>query len=251
MTHLVVPSRFNGPAKSGNGGWSSGALAEHVSGCPTDHADTWPTVEVTLMRPPPLDTELHVSEGEGITVLSEGRHRVAEARRVMREPDSVEAVPLAQAHAAEAAYTGLESHPFPTCFTCGPDRAEGDGLRLFPGSVGDGRVACTWTPHPSVAEDFHTYVDATPRASLPVTWAALDCVGGWCTDQGTTTRVLGRMATKVDTLPVVGEPHVVVGELRGEQGRKAFTASTLYDEAGRIVARAEHVWIAVDAAAFG
>lgn len=251
MTHLVVPSRFHGPPKSGNGGWTSGALAEHVAGCPTDHAESWPTVEVTLLRPPPLDTELHVSEGDGLTVLSEGAHRVAEARRLSRAPEPVEPVTLSEAHAAEAAYPGLRGHhPFPTCFTCGPDRAEGDGLRVFPGPTGPGRVACTWTPQPSVVEDFHTYVDATPRASLPVTWAALDCVGGWATDQVTTPRVLGRMATKVDALPVVGEPHVLVGELRNEQGRKAFTASTLYDEAGRIVARAEHVWIAVDPAAF-
>jgi hypothetical protein len=63
--------------------------------------------------------------------------------------------------------------------------------------------------------------------------------------------VLGRMTARVDTLPVIGEPHVVMGGARGSDGRKTFTASTLYDADGRVVAVAEHVWIAVDPADFG
>jgi hypothetical protein len=62
--------------------------------------------------------------------------------------------------------------------------------------------------------------------------------------------VLGRMTAIIDTLPVQDEEHVVVGEHRGSQGRKTFTASTLYDADGRIVGRAEHVWLAVDPAMF-
>ena len=66
--------------------------------------------------------------------------------------------------------------------------------------------------------------------------------------------VLGRMTAVVDTLPLVGEPHVVMGQalgqLRGTDGRKTFTASTLYDPDGRIVGRAEHVWVAVDPTTF-
>jgi len=63
--------------------------------------------------------------------------------------------------------------------------------------------------------------------------------------------VLGRMTARIDALPVVGEPHVVVGEGRGQDGRKTFTAATLYDADGRVVATAEHTWIAVDPAQFG
>jgi hypothetical protein len=63
--------------------------------------------------------------------------------------------------------------------------------------------------------------------------------------------VLGRMTARIETLPVVGEEHVVVGEARGRDGRKTFTAATLYDAAGHVVATAEHVWIAVDPALFG
>ena len=63
--------------------------------------------------------------------------------------------------------------------------------------------------------------------------------------------VLGRITARLDTLPVVGEEHVVVGEGRGQDGRKTFTAATLYDADGRVVATAEHIWIAVDPALFG
>ena len=144
----------------------------------------------------------------------------------------------------------------PTCFTCGPDREEGDGLRIFPGPVDDldgagpRPVAAAWTPHPSIAEDWHTYDDDHRRASLPVTWAALDCLGGWAGDLADRPMVLGRMTARVDALPVIGEEHVVVGHFRGREGRKTFTAATLYDSDGRVVATAEHIWITVDPAAF-
>jgi acyl-CoA thioesterase FadM len=54
----------------------------------------------------------------------------------------------------------------------------------------------------------------------------------------------------VDALPVVGEQHVVVGRRLAVDGRKTFTASTLYDSDGRVVATAEHTWITVDPATF-
>ena len=58
------------------------------------------------------------------------------------------------------------------------------------------------------------------------------------------------MTARIDTLPVVGEEHVVVGHFRGRDGRKTHTASTLYDADGRVVATAEHTWIQVDPAQF-
>jgi len=250
MTELLVPARFRGPASSGNGGWTSGALAELVESCPTDHGARWPVVEVTLRRPPPLDVELPVT-----TTRESATCEVAEAVCVDRDLVVVEPVTSEQARSAEAAYPGLASHPFPTCFSCGTGREAGDGLRIFPGQVADAadgsqRVAATWTPHPSVAEDFHDYAGAVPRASLPVTWAALDCVGGWAGDLTDRLMVLGRMTAQVDALPAIGEEHVLVAQRLGADGRKTSTAATLYDADGRVVARAEHVWIAVDPATF-
>lgn len=255
MRELIVPSRFRGPASSGNGGWTAGALAALVDhGVPADHAARWPTLGVSLRKPPPLDTPLAVTEDGGTTLASLGDEVVARAELLDEAPRAVDPVPAEEARAAESSYPGLRRHPFPTCFVCGTEREEGDGLRIFPGPVGsaDGatRVAATWTPHPSLFEDWHAYHDDHPRASLPVTWAALDCAGGWAGDLNERMMVLARITAQVHSLPVIGEEHVVVGEARGTEGRKTWTASTLYDADGRALAAAEHLWVAVDAGAF-
>jgi hypothetical protein len=164
---------------------------------------------------------------------------VATARIVEDDLEAVDGVPPEVAADAMLRYPGLGKHPFPTCFACGTDRAEGDGLRIFPGPVGDdrGHVASVWLPHAGT-EDVAT------------TWAALDCVGGWSEDLEGRPCVLGRMTARVDALPVVGEPDVVVGRHLSTDGRKSFTASTLYDADGRVVAAARHTWIQVDPAIF-
>ena len=249
---LLVPRRFCGPPDSGNGGWTAGALATHLTrGRPDNRADEWPTVEVSLRQPPPLDSPMLLSEDDGVTSASLGGVVIASARPVEATLSEVDPVAHDEARAAEATYAGHAFHPFPSCFSCGTDRAEGDGLRIFPGVVSDDRVAATWRPDPSLVEDFHTYLDQSARASVAATWAALDCVGGWAGDLTERLMVLGRMTARIDTLPVIGEDHVVVGTRRGGEGRKTFTSATLYDADSRVVASAEHIWIAVDPAAFG
>lgn len=242
---LIIPARFNGPVRSGNGGFVAGSLAERVTDAAHD------TVEVTLRMPPPLDTVLTVTAREDRTVLSNGDAVVAEARVVDVALDAVDEVPPEVAEQAMRRYPGLGNHPFPTCFACGTDRAEGDGLRIFPGPVGDDRgyVASLWTPRPGHAESTDL-VDEVQRCGTATTWAALDCIGGWSEDLEGRPCVLGRMTARVDALPVVGERHVVVGRHLGSEGRKSFTASTLYDADDRVVATARHTWIQVDPAAF-
>ena len=255
MNDLLVPSRFCGPPSSGNGGWSAGALSAHAgSECPDDHSRSWPTIEVSLHRPPPLETPMPITPADGgVAALHDG-DVVLTARCTDQDLLDVEPVRPEEARAAMASYAGLGSHPFPTCFACGTGRDEGDGLRIFPGRVADhegaARVAATWTPDPTVAEDFHAYADEHPRASLPATWAALDCIGGWAGDLEERLMVLARMTARLDSLPVIGEEHVVVGSGGRSEGRKTWTSSTLYDADGRVVGTAEHLWIAVDPAAF-
>jgi hypothetical protein len=256
VTELIVPRRFCGPPDSGNGGWTAGALAAlDEPDSPDDHCDSWPAIEVSLRQPPPLDTPLALSVEAGVTTASSDGTPVATAHRVDRGLTEAEPVAPDVAAAASAAYPGHTFHPFPTCFVCGTAREEGDGLRIFPGKVGEGPdgdlVAAPWTPHPSLHEDWHTYADEHPRASVAATWAALDCTGGWAGDLSERLMVLGRMTARIDDLPMIGEPHVVVGEGRGQDGRKTFTATTLYDSDGRVVATAEHVWITVDPSLFG
>jgi len=161
----------------------------------------------------------------------------AEAATTRAPQVVIEPVPAAEARAAEASYAGLRSHPFPTCFSCGTERP--DGLRIFPGQVapqaGRARVAATWTPG---------------ETDLATTWAALDCVGGWAGDLEERLMVLARMTAWVDDLPAVGVEHVVVGLGGTTEGRKTHTSSALLDPGGRVVGRAEHLWIAVDPARF-
>lgn len=244
---LLVPARYRGPAKSGNGGYVAGALANELG----DIGGR--AVAVSLRQPPPLDSTMRVNEVDGGLELTFGGAVVAQASVVDRFIEPVEAVSWDEAVAASPSYPGHTSHPFPTCFACGTERP--DGLRIFPGEVpsardGLTRVAATWIPDRSVAADSDEYDDDTPRASLAATWSALDCIGGWAGDLTERLMVLGRMTAIVDELPVQGEQHVVTGEHRGSEGRKTFTASTLHDADGRIVGRAEHVWVAVDPANF-
>lgn len=252
---LIVPARFCGPTNSGNGGWTAGSLARFVEGCPDDHARAWPTIQVSLRTPPPLDTPLSVARTEDAATAHHGEEIVGIAERSNHDPVDVAPVSYDEAVRVSATYQGFENHPFPMCFACGTDRAEGDGLRIFPGRTepeesGGARVAAPWTPGASLAEDFHAYNDEHTRASLACTWAALDCAGGWAGGLGSRLMVLGRMIAHIDTLPVIDEPHVVVGEARGSQGRKTWTAATLYDSDGRMVGAAEHLWISVDRSAF-
>ena len=214
MTELLVPARFCGPASSGNGGWTAGALAGLVA--PDDPGP----VEVTLRQPPPLDVPLPVTDG--VAVAADGS-AVAAARVVDRDLDAVEPVSAEAAAAAESTYAGLVAHPFPTCFACGTGREEGDGLRIFPGRVADDslgrvRVAATWTPHASQADDWHVHGGEPLHASLAVAWAALDCVGGWAGDLEERLMVLGRMTARVDALPAIGATHVVGRRRAGLRG---------------------------------
>lgn len=252
---LIVPARFCGPTNSGNGGWTAGYLARFVEGCPDDHARAWPAIQVSLRTPPPLDTPLPITINDGAAIAHHGEAIVGIAECIDEDPVDVAPVSHDEAVRVSATYPGHQDHPFPLCFVCGTDRAEGDGLRIFPGLTepeesGGVRVAAPWTPHASLAEDLHAYNDEHTRASLAATWAALDCVGGWAGGIGSQLMVLGRMIARIDTLPVIDEPHVVVGEARGSEGRKTWTAATLYDSDGRMVGAAEHLWISVDRSAF-
>ena len=239
MESVVIPTRYRGPAHSGNGGYVAGTLAQFV-------ADQG-AVEVSLRQPPPLDTDLLVEpdpQGEGMR-LTFGGSVIATARASEEAAEPIPAVGHDAAVAASASYPGLRFHPFPTCYVCGTGRE--DGLRIFPGRVDDvdGRVtvAAPWTP----AERERADGEVTSTATA---WASLDCTGGWAGDLTDRLMVLGRMTAHLDALPRIGEPHVVMGQALGEDGRKTFTATTLYDADGRVVGRARHIWITVDADAF-
>ena len=219
MQQITIDGRFNGPEGSGNGGYTCGLIAGLFDGA----------VEVTLRRPPPLDRSLDVERESKRVLLRDGDALVAEAAPAGVDVEVPEVPSYEEAERASAGYPGFAEHAFPNCFVCGPEREAGDGLRIFAGPLGDGRVASPWAP-----------AEVAPE----LVWAALDCPGAIAVgypERGET--LLGRFAVEIEELPQVGERCVVVGWPLGEEGRKLYAGTALIGEDGRQLASARATWI--------
>lgn len=236
----TIPRRYNGPERSGNGGWVSGLLAEQQQ---RRHGGD--VVTATLRVPPPLEVPLTWEDHpDEVRLVTAGGALIGEASAGAFDDEAPSAPSPVEGEQGRAAYPGFASHPFDRCFTCGTAREPGDGLRLFTGPVGDGsRTAGTWTVHPGVTGD-------DGLLDVPTTWAALDCPGGWAADFTAQTMVLGRMTAQVLRRPAAGEELVASGMLRERDGRKFRTATALHTLDGELLGRAEQVWIEVDPARF-
>jgi hypothetical protein len=227
---IVIDHRFHGPPDSGNGGYTCGALASFVNA----------PAQVTLRRPPPLDRSLSVVRRGRRAELFDGNQLVAEAERAELDLLDLPRPPsLAEAERAAAAYLGFRAHTFPTCFVCGPVRAEGDGLRIFAGPVEKRAplVAAPWIPAANLG-------GPDGRVRREFVWAALDCPGAFALgypDRGET--LLGRLTAQLDSLPHVGDQCIVVGWPLGEDGRKLYAGTAVFRETGEVLAWARATWI--------
>lgn len=171
--------------------------------------------------------------------LLDGAEVVAEAVPARLEVDPPVPVSLAEAAGAARGYLGFAGHPFPTCFVCGPRRAEGDGLRIFPGPVTDRHmVAAPWTPDRTLTGDDHL---VRPE----FLWAALDCPGAFASGFPETPMVLGRLAAQLVRPVRAGQGSVVVGWPEGSEGRKHFAGTALFTSRGNLIAVARATWISV------
>jgi hypothetical protein len=233
---VTIPARFNGPLKSGNGGWVCGLLADEWV---RRHGPT--VVTSTLLQPPPLDTTLTWEEDDEageLRLLTAGGAIIGTARPSEFTDDPPPVVSTAQAKAGAATYPGFTHHPFDHCFTCGTARDPGDGLRIFSGPIGEGRSAAPWDVH-------EVFADETGHVSTPIAWAGLDCPGAWAAGFGESPWLLGRMTADVIRLPEAHETLLATGWSRAKDGRKQFTSTALYTEDGILVGRSEQVWISV------
>jgi len=231
---ITIEDRYCGPPDSANGGYAAGLLAQHMTAAP--QWGTW--TEVTLRAPIPMGRPLPINAGPPATV-ADAATTVMEGRILAGDPPEgggVPPVPLAQARKASRHYRGLTSHPFPTCWVCGPGRAPHDGLHLYPGLVEPGRTACVWEVQPG---------HARPDGIVPATsvWSALDCPGAWTVLDEGVVMLLGRIAASVEAVPDIGDECVVMGALIGVSGRKVFTATSAYAPDGAPLGHAVATWI--------
>jgi hypothetical protein len=229
----TIPGRFNGPPTSGNGGYSCGLAAAHIHG----------PAKVRLHVPPPLDTALRIARGDdGRVQLHDGDTLVASGEPAPLQLDVPTPPSEEDARAAMAGFPCYEGHQFPTCFVCGPERPEKDGLQLFPGPLaGDTRVwASLWQPTPDL-------LDSDGNVREEILWAALDCPGYFaCMDGTLRPALLGELAGELQG-PVPGkDPLVVFAWPIGVDGRKYF-AGTAVAASGRVLARARSTWIVLKA----
>jgi hypothetical protein len=225
---VMLPERFCGPPDSANGGYTAGVLAQHLG--------RRGAAEITLRQPPSLDTPLDVVPTHRGVELRDGDTVVAEAVTTTIELGLPAAVDWDEAVAAAetSLFRDENRHPFPSCFVCGPQRGEGDGLRIFAGRVGQSELfAAPWIPS---------------EVSDEVVWAALDCPSSapaFIDEQDRGPFVLGRIAAHVEHGPVVGERHVIVSWETGRDGRKVFTGVAIYGPDGVPMAWARATWIEI------
>jgi hypothetical protein len=241
MHTITIDRRFRGPPNSGNGGYVCGMLARHIVGA----------AEVMLRAPTPLETELHVIEAEaGLWQLHQGTATIAIGRAIKLEMSRLEKATYAEAVEAEKHTIKPHEHLLPMCFVCGPDRAAGDGLRLFAGPLvrQDSAVvfAVPWTPDPSL-------VAPDGLVAPEFVWAALDCPTGYVCQYDPETRsfnavpiLLGRLSARIEGRPRPGERCVVTSWKTGSEGRRLIAEAALFGEEENLLAVGRAVWVVVD-----
>ncbi len=227
---VSIPSRFNGPLESGNGGYVAGVVAGFLEG----------TAEVTLRRPVPLEKSLDVvRESDGRVQLLDGEDLVvAEARAAEPEVEVPAPVDVDQARRAAERYRGLSDGVFSRCFVCG--RAREDAFGVFAGEV-EGRelVASPWTPAPWTA-------DERGHVRPEFVWAVLDCPTFFASYLGQELgmSVLARLTGRIDAPVAAGEEHVVTAWPIETDGRKRHAGVAVLSGEGETLAVGRALMIA-------
>jgi hypothetical protein len=232
---IVIDRRFHSWPTIAHGGYVAGHLAARIDGA----------AEITLRGAVPFDRALTIERAEngGVVLCDDGRLLV---RAVPK--DLVVDVPapatFEEAEGASWTHHAIPKHPTPTCFCCGYERAEGDALRIWPGSLaGRDEVAAAWTPHRAFAAE-------DGSLSREFIWAALDCPSFWGIVQSlhampnvVTIRLAGQVLAPIRC----GEPHVVMGWAISHKGRQMLCGSAIFGPSGDLRAVGRATWLRVRA----
>jgi hypothetical protein len=232
--HLAIDQRYRGFADEDGsyrvalGGYVGGLLAGKLAG----------PVEVRLRGIVPMGRPLEIDRRDSNrVVLSKAGTVLAEGRRVELEVEAPAPVSLSEAEEASSSYPGFTGHLFPGCFTCGPAREHGDGLRIFPGPVADRElVAAPWSPDASLAG---------PTGSLlpEFVWAALDCPQLWAliasAPSDSRERVVtAGMSVRIESTPQAGGRYVIVAWPMHRDDRTIFAGGAVFAEGGELLVAA-------------
>ena len=229
---ITIDRRFLGPPKTANGGYACGIVAGLIGGM----------TEVTLRLPPPIDTPLDVRRhDDGRVALLDGESVVAEGLPTTVEIEIPEPVSFSDAEEAAKSFPWFERNPYKTCFVCGPDRNEGDGLRIFAGPVAERDiVAAPWTPDASLS-------DGNGAVRPEFVWSALDCPGAFAFIESADDLVLlGRLAARLIEPVQVSQRYVVIGWQLGSEGKKLYSGTALYSHNGTLHAFAKATWFKIE-----
>jgi hypothetical protein len=230
---VTIDRRFHSWEGVAHGGYIAGHLARRAG----------PTCEVTLRQAVPFDTQMQIAEdGKGRITLGTDGAVMARAEPTRFDVDVPRSVSFAEAAATAWNHASIPVHPTPTCFCCGYDRDEGDGLRIWPGSLqGRKTVAAAWIPHP-------TFSGEDGNVAPQFVWAALDCPSFWGIVQSlpampnvVTIRLAGTVLRPVRT----EEPHVVLGWPIEHRGRRMIGGSAILGPDGDLLAASRVTWLEV------
>lgn len=236
---VIIGRQFNGPPKSANGGYASGILAGGLAEVGYQGA-----VEASLHAPPPLDQALELGATAETASLMDGETKVGSAKAVtlsLEVPDlPTNPIFVGDPVADDGAFT-----PFDICFVCGRARHAGDGLCLFSQRIEghDGLIGVPWHLHQNFAREDGT-ID-------PVfIWSALDCPGYFACAYGEAA-LLGRLTAEIFKPLRAGGEAMVFGWSKDDPNappsRKRRCGTAVVDADGELVAKAEGLWITVDA----
>lgn len=241
---VTINHRFHGPPDSGNGGYVCGLVAEALTGAfcgALAGPDGDGVAEITLMRPPPLDTPLVLEVSGGRARLLDRGIEIAVGKPASLDLDVPAPPTLGEAEAAAARYPDFAPFIVPTCFVCGINREPGDGLCIHAGPL-EGYEA------PAVASPWiidEGLVGADGRLAPEFLYAALDCPGYFSVyrDKQPLVALLGRMTAEVIARPQARENCIVTAWRIRSAGRKHEVGTAVFREDGSILARARSTWV--------
>lgn len=228
-TTLTITKTYCGPPNSGNGGYTAGLIASFLDFAP----------QITLRLPPPLDEVLRLNFDHQKAELYSNTQLIAEAIPTEFDLDPPDLPAFDSILNEENLEPYPPHHNFPNCYVCGPNRQEGDGLRIFARKIIDGDIVVSlWKPDPQLSNSFGTVKE-------PFIWAALDCPGAFTYLKDGLKLVLGRISTKLLKPLSVEETYIVAGWPLGNEGRKYHTGTGIFSVDHELLAIAKSTWISI------